>query len=107
MIDMDKFGNKIFYSKFQILLKQGNILLNLGYFERKNKPNLFFKHIPEGWFNADMRGTAEVPIWEDTDPLFYWKFDDNVPFWKRRRLIEEEFHKLNFSKKSVPLLRGG
>ena len=41
-----------------------------------------------------MRGTEIVPIWEDTNPLFYWNFKDDIPNWKKRRLIDEEYHRL-------------
>ncbi|RZN14223.1 MAG: hypothetical protein EF812_05975 [Methanosarcinales archaeon] len=62
MLAKDKFGNIIYPSKFQRLKENGKIILSNGYFESKNKPNLFYKKIPQGQFYADMRGTEEVPI---------------------------------------------
>lgn len=94
MINQDKFGNTIYSLKFQTLQGYGNILLSQGYSESLKKPNLFYKKLPEGLFFADMRGTEEIPIWEDTSPLFYWKFEEQTPFWKRRRLLEQECNNL-------------
>lgn len=71
MIAKDKFGNVIYSSKFSKLKENEKVLLANGYFESTNKLNLFYKKNPQGWFYADMRGTEEVPIWEDTRPLFY------------------------------------
>lgn len=86
----DKFGNIIYPSKFSILLKNGEVLSQHGYLESHTKPNLFYKQLPQGWLYADMRGTKEVPIWEDTSPLFYWKFTSSTPMWERRRIIKNE-----------------
>jgi hypothetical protein len=90
----DKFGNPIFPSTFSKLVQNGKILLSSGYSESRNKPNLFYKRIPQGCLYADMRGTEEVPIWTDTRPLFYWNFNSSVPMWKRRRLIKNELIEL-------------
>ncbi len=90
MIQQDKFGNQIYYSKFKILIETAKKLQELNYKESFKKQNLFFKKTGEGCMFADMRGTDEVPIWEDTDPLFYWLFNEDIPYWKQRRLIEEE-----------------
>lgn len=87
---IDKFGNAIYPKKFSKLKENGKFLVANGYFESKNKPNLFCKRIPQGWFYADMRGTEEVPIWKDTRPLFYWKLNSETPKWERRRLIKKE-----------------
>lgn len=98
MINKDKFGNEIYPKKFKILQENGNILLVKGYTESFNKPNLFFKQIQEGFFYLDMRGTMEVPIWEDQRPLFYGFFNENIPFWKRRRLLKKELIKMHHEK---------
>ncbi len=95
MIANDKFGRNIFQKPFSEMLNFGNILQNNGYLESRNKPNLFYKKFDEGLFFADMRGTEEVPIWEDTRPLFYWKFELNAPHWKARRLIRKELINLH------------
>lgn len=94
MIPKDKFGNRIFYYKYKRLQENGRKLLNKGYIESKNKPNLFYRRIMNGWFYADMRGTEEVPIWQDTKPLFYWKFNVETPNWEKRRLIKRELMSL-------------
>jgi hypothetical protein len=101
MIPRDKFNHPICPSKFRILQKQGELLMKIGYKESKNKLNLFYKSTLEGVFFADMRGTKEVPIWEDTSPLFYWKFKAEISMWKRRRLINEELRNLDIKKVSV------
>ncbi len=90
MINKDKFGNTIYPNNFKVLLENGNLLLKHGYTESFNKPNLFFKKTPEGSFYMDMRSTNEVPMWEDTNPLFYAFFNQEIPMWKRRRLMKQE-----------------
>jgi hypothetical protein len=95
MINKDKFGNTIYEKVYQRLLIKGQILKLNGYVESSNKPNLFFKKMPEGVLFADMRGTAEVSIWEDLSPLFYWNFNEQTPMWKRRRIIAREFEQLS------------
>lgn len=90
MIPIDKFGNKIYPSKFMKLKENEKVLLSLGYKESQDKPNLFYKIQSEFRFFADMRGTEEVPIWRDTRPLFYWKFNSNIPNWERMRHLKIE-----------------
>ena len=44
-----------------------------------------------------MRGTDEVPIWEDPTPLFYWKFvneGEKYPDWKKRRILVKKMNRL-------------
>lgn len=94
MIEKDKFGNPIYQSTFRMLKENENVLLDGGYVESKTRPNLFYRKIPEGCFFADMRGTKEVPIWSDTRPAFFLNFNNDVPGWKRRRSVEEEFKRL-------------
>lgn len=89
MIPKDKFGNPIHDRIFRILKRQGDILISLGYKESKKKPNLFFIKTGDGIFFADMRGTEEIPIWRDSMPLFYWRFEKEYPDWKNRRIIRE------------------
>jgi hypothetical protein len=95
VINKDKFGNPIYKKVFERLCIKGEILKLNGYFESIKKPNLFCKKLPEGWLYADMRGNKMVPIWEDTSPLLSWKFDENVPMWKRRRTLAEEISTLS------------
>lgn len=94
MIAQDKFGHEIKDYVFRRLLRNGMRLEANGYFESVKKANLFVKKTAEGVYFADMRGTKEVPIWTDTKPLFYWKFEEPVPPWKLRRIIKEELLRL-------------
>lgn len=87
---IDKYGKPIYSKPYAKIVKNSNILNKRGYIESSNKPNLFYKKIPEGMLFADMRSSDVIPIWEDTRPLFYWQFNDNVPMWKRRRIIKQE-----------------
>ncbi len=98
MNQYDKFGRKINSKSFEEMWNFGQLLLNNGYLESKNKPNLFYRKFSEGIFFADMRGTKEVPIWEDTRPLFYWIFNENILNWKARRLIKQELKRLHDQK---------
>jgi len=66
----------------------------MGYSESRTKPNLFYKVLRQGCLYADMRGTEEVPIWQDTRPLFYWRFSSETPMWERRRIIKIELSAL-------------
>lgn len=99
MIPEDKFGYPIFESTFRKLQANARILLASGYEESKTQ-NLFYRKTQEGLFYADMRGTEEVRIWQDTSPLFYWEFFAKVPMWQRRRLIKRELVNL-FNKHCV------
>ena len=94
MINRDKFGHTIYPSRFRLLKANEKVLLITGYLESRTKPNLLYKVIPEGCLFADMRGTEEVPIWEDTRPLFYWNINDGIPGWKARRVVRLELEKL-------------
>lgn len=90
MINRDKFGQEIYPNIYKKLLYNAIILQSKGYRESHDKPNLFYKPIREGVFFSDMRGTEDVPIWKDTRPLLYWRFNPDVPNWLRRRVIKEE-----------------
>lgn len=94
MIPFDKFGNPIFPSRYVRLKENEKVLLNMGYFESRKSPNLFCKELLHGWIYADMRGTSDVPIWEDTRPLFYWSFVATTPMWERRRIIKAEMRRM-------------
>ena len=85
---------------FAQLKDNERVLLRLGYIESKNKPNLFSKGIPEGRLYADMRGTEDVPIWQDTRPLFFRFLDESIPKWKRRRVIKKEL--VNLAESGCP-----
>ena len=91
----DKFGRRIFSATvWSQMLSTGKKLIELGYTESVNKPNLFYSKREYGMFFADMRGTEIVPIWDDPCPLFYWNFDAGLPPWKCRRYIKEELLRL-------------
>lgn len=94
MIVEDKFGNVLYPKTFNVLKKIGENLIEIGYIESIKKPNLFYKKINEGIFFADMRGTKECPMWEEPCPLIYFKFNEDILFWKRRRILKEEIKKL-------------
>ncbi|MEZ5359651.1 MAG: hypothetical protein R3F48_12600 [Candidatus Zixiibacteriota bacterium] len=94
MIQFDKFGHKIYNKAYRILEKNGNILLNLGYRESSKNPNLFYLNTRLVRFFADMRGTEEVPIWQETKPLFYWEFLRNTYNWEKRRILKNELQRL-------------
>ncbi len=81
------------------MLSNGKKLVENGYSESANKPNLFYSKKDYGIFFADMRGTKLAPIWNDPRPLFYWIFDNDQPLWKHRRQIKEEL--LNLEKNNV------
>jgi hypothetical protein len=94
-VPIDKYGKPIYSKPFAEIIKNGNNLNKNGYSESYNKPNLYYRKIPEGMLFADMRSSEVIPIWEDTRPLFYWKFNDEVTMWKRRRIIKNEMLKLH------------
>lgn len=94
MIPKDKFGNQLYSNTFNKMLAYGRILSNNGYRENNNKPNLFYKKVDHGWFNADMRGTEIVKMWEDPRPAFFWSFDSEILGWFARRMIKNEVNKL-------------
>lgn len=103
MIPIDKSGNSIYPSKYNILLQIGRKLNEIGYFENNPlKPNLFSKKGADVIYFMDMRGTKEVPIWESPCPAFYiYSISNNgIPLWKWNRLMNEEM--IIFRKNSVP-----
>lgn len=95
MIHKDKFGREIYPSAFEKMRGNERVLLEEGYLESKSKPNLFYHKVSEGILFADMRGTDEVPIWDDTSPLFYWEFNDDIPMKKRRIIVKQELERLS------------
>jgi hypothetical protein len=98
MENKDKFGRPIYGEPYQKMLENGRVLTQKGYQESKNKPNLFFKKTPEAIFFADMRGTDVVPIWEDPSPLLYASFNEDLPLWKRKRLLKQEGSSLQIAR---------
>ena len=45
-----------------------------------------------------MRGTEEVPVWEDPSPLLYPIFVDGLPRWKQKRLLRQQFEELRIAR---------
>lgn len=87
----DKFGRPIYPHIFRILQRYGDLLSEKGYSESYHKPNLFYKRTESLIFFADMRGTKEIPIWEDPVPLFYCKeANDILENWLYNRLLKQE-----------------
>jgi len=97
MISKDKFGNPIYPHIFKQLQRNAGILMNLGFYESKAKPNLFLvENKSQGFvFFADMRGTDEVPIWQDTRPLIFIKSKKRIPDWRRKRLLDRFINRLS------------
>lgn len=84
---------------FEVLLRIGKRLTKLGYRESSKKANLFYRKTPDGdVFFADMRGTEEVPIWEEPRPLFYWRISSTDRRWLTTRIIKQEFKRLTDGK---------
>ena len=69
-------------------------LIRAGYKESKKKPLLFYKPTKDCTFFADVRGTEIVPIWVDSSPLFYVRFTNDYPNWKKGRIINSEIGRL-------------
>jgi hypothetical protein len=91
---VDKFGNPIYSTTWEIMRKNAKTLHKLGYVESSSKPNLFLRKHENGVFFADMRGTDVVKIWEDTCPLMYFKFSHIIPDWRKRRIVKYELRTL-------------
>jgi hypothetical protein len=109
MEPFDKFGNQIYPKTYNKMLGYARVLKAHGFTESLKKPNLFYRKdvervfkqdfeggvdITQVVFFADMRGTDVVPIWEDSSPLLYARFRDDMLEWQRRRLLEEEYFEL-------------
>lgn len=91
MIPQDKYGNPIYPHIFEKMKKNAKVLMMFGFKESKNKPNLFYLNTDDAVFFADMRSSEIIPIWEDTRPLMYCKFEKEYPEWKQRRIVGEFF----------------
>ena len=97
----DKFGNSIYSHVFQTLLSIGEKLIDIGYSESIQKPNLFFSVRKFEWkdtiyeccFFADMRGTEIIKIWQEPVPLF-WLDARKIPSWIASRMKSEELGRL-------------
>jgi len=95
MEPIDKFGRPIYPHIFRKLAQTGRKLQSLGYQESSQKPNLFECKYKQVAFYADMRGTDEIRIWEDTRPLFYWFFRNEMPeLIVRQRMVQIEWMRL-------------
>jgi len=92
----DKFGRPIYSDTvWNQMVTYGRILIKIGYSESYQKPNLFFRKTDDGVYFADMRGTEEVPIWENPNPLSYFKsLKSDLPKWQQEKLRNEERDRL-------------
>jgi len=93
MRPVDKFGNELFPHVFRKLQAAGRQLEQYGYKET-NANLLFAKSYRIVHFYADMRGTSEVPIWQDPRPMVYWFFRDPVSEEMRARVVAIELHRI-------------
>ena len=64
----DKFGRAINSNLYIQMVAIGDKLLELNWRESYTKPNLFLNQFDEVMVFADMRGTEEVPLWDDHSP---------------------------------------
>jgi hypothetical protein len=104
MIREDKFGRRIYSDTvWNRMLRTGQKLAELGYQESKSKPNLFYAKTDGVAFFADLRGTKQMPIWDDARPYFYWEPNPEFPPWKCRRLVRQEYSRLGINECKVRL----
>jgi len=94
LIPKDRSGKEIYPKKFREMEANGFVLVECGYSAASSKPNLFYRKSAGIVFFADMQGTKEIPIWSDTSPMMYWIIPSEVPTWKARRLVAEEYRLL-------------
>ena len=94
MIPYDGEGRAIYPRVYRVLKAHGGLLTQCGYVEAKKKPNLFYRNAPGCVFFADMRGTEDVKIWEDTRPLHSVLFSKSLPKWQMRRIRKQELEML-------------
>ncbi len=88
----DKFNREIPAPVYQKLLAIGKNLERRGFKESSKKPNLFYRNSGDGVVFADMRGTEDVPIWENPVPLIYFGKEE---LWRRTRLRESIIKELS------------
>lgn len=75
----DKRGAPLYPQIAAKLHETGRRLCAEGFKQAQQKPWLYILRIKGvGTFFANMGGTAEVPIWKDTTPLYHWNLDDRV-----------------------------
>lgn len=98
MKPIDKLGRPIYGRTWERITNLGRLLVQAGYEEHGAKPNLFVRrdHVDgmECRFYADLRGTDVVPIWEDSNPLFYAFFRPDPPIDRQRELWLREVERL-------------
>lgn len=96
----DKFGHPICPATYTKMRKFAEKLIQFSYIEASQKQNLFYKKAKGVVFFADMRGTEEVPIWDDPRPLLYIKFETDLPEWEKRRIFRQEYAELGICRAS-------
>lgn len=86
----DKYGNFLYPRIAAKLQETGRRLCTGGFKQAQQKPWLYFLWIKGvGRFFANMGGTEEVPIWEDTRPLYHWTLDDRLTSHEESEEFEE------------------
>ena len=78
------------------MLDTGKKLETLGYVESSQNQNLFSRMVDHGYMYADLRGTDEVPIWDDPVPLLYFFAvkGKTVAEEDERMILKDEFKRL-------------
>jgi transcription elongation factor Elf1 len=95
MKPVDKYGRPIYPRIYSIIVRYGEKLESIGWFENRNKPNLFSKNYFGFWIYADMRSTEVIPIWEDPKPIIYW-FQKDEADWEFCRAIRHAVQDLDY-----------
>lgn len=86
---MDARGNQLYPKVKQQLYAHARNLLKIGFRQARKKPWLFLLPISNkrGIVFANLGGTEEVPIWEDTSPLLHWQL--KVSEREERMIVHE------------------
>jgi hypothetical protein len=93
----DKRGNALRPYLQDRLRRLASKLTGAGFRQSQGKPWLFHLRVAGiGMFFADLGGTEEVPIWQDSAPLYYWDVD-----------VADEYEELVVERIRSLLARGG
>lgn len=90
----DKQGRPLYGETWDRVDHYGTQLEMVGYQEHRAKANLFVRAYQSVHFYADLRGTALIPLWRDSRPLFYWHFRRPTDDLTARRMIVIEATRL-------------
>lgn len=85
----DARGNQLFPRVTQQLYAHAKNLLKIGFRQARSKPWLFLLTISNkrGAVFANLGGTEDVPIWEDTNPRLHWRL--KVSGWEEMMIVHE------------------